>query len=417
MTETSAAAEWRRHWTLVLAATAGMSMSSLSTALFGVMLVPVAEDTGWSRTDISYGPALISFMVIFLATIYGATIDRFGSQRIAPVAVIGLGGATMLASQIGTEIWQWWAIWAAIGLFSAFAPTVWVSPVTRAFNAGRGLAMAIVLSGSGLASFLAPNIASALLQDHTWRETYLLLGAGWFAVVIVLVLLFLRAPKAVPAGADPQAAMQAPDAATLPGLTARQGFRSASFYKLLIATVIANFAGIAMMLNLVPILQESGLTPTSAAAAFSSLGIATIVGRLFGGGLLDRFSASTVAAGASILMSILPLTILLLGGSFAASVTGIFVYGLMGGAMMPAVAYLASRHFGQRAYGTLYATIMAAMSVAIGLGPVIANAVFDATQSYDMVLIGAIPMFVLGALLYLTLGAYPEFSKPDDANA
>ena len=393
----SASREWRQHWPLVIAATSGMSLAALATAAFGVMLVPIAEDTGWSRTEISFGPSLISFMVICCATLFGAGIDRFGPRPIAIAGVIVLGSATMLMSQIGEQVWQWWALWAVIGLASAVMPTVWIAPVTATFNAGRGLAMAVVLSGSGISSFVAPNLTNYLLESHTWREAYLWLGAIWFVVVFIPVLLFLRVPKS-PASTPGEHGQATSPSDELPGLTAKQGFRSASFYKLLFATVIANFAGIAIMLNLVPILREGGLEPASAAAAFSSLGIATIVGRVLGGGLIDRFSAGLIAASAALLMAILPIFLLMFPGMLAPLVAGIFVYGMVGGAMMPSVSYLASRHFGQRAFGTLYATIMASMSIAIGLGPVIANFVFDTTGSYDMVLYGALPLFVVRSL-------------------
>lgn len=417
MSETapSASAEWKRHWPLVAAATSGMSLAALATAAFGVMLVPIANDTGWSRTEISLGPSLISFVVICCATMFGAAIDKFGPRLIAIAAVILLCGATAMTSQIGDQVWQWWAIWAVIGLCSAVMPTVWVSPVTNAFSAGRGLAMAVVLSGSGITSLIAPNLANGLVEAYGWRTAYLYLAAIWFVVVFVLVVLFLRTPRNAKAQAQPddskeQAPVDAP-AANLPGLTASQGFRSAKFYKLLAAAVVANFAGIAIMLNLVPILRENGLDPAMAAAAFSSLGIATIIGRIIAGGLLDRFAASRVAITASLLMAMLPIMILAFPGNLPASIFGIFVYGMMGGALMPSISYLASRHLGQRAFGTLYATIMAAMSIGIGLGPVIANAVFDTVGSYDPVLWGALPLFAIGAILFGTLGAYPVFEE------
>jgi predicted MFS family arabinose efflux permease len=169
------------------------------------------------------------------------------------------------------------------------------------------------------------------------------------------------------------------------------------------------------MLNLVPIMRSTGLSAASAAFVFGFVGIATIVGRVIAGGLIDKFRAGIIAATAAALMTALPATFLLFPGSVAASFIGVFVYGLMGGAMMPCVAYLASRHLGQRAFGTLYATIMAAMSIGVGLGPLLANYVYDRVQSYDPVLWGAIPLYAIGALLFLSLGAYPVFTSEERA--
>ena len=391
-----------------------MSLSALSTSAFGVMVVPIEQDTGWSRTEISVGPMLISLMVICCATLYGIAIDRFGPRRIALATVPVLCGATALISQIGGQVWQWWALWAVIGISSAAFPAAWVTAVSRTFNAGRGLAMAIVLSGSGISSTLVPLLANGFVEDFGWRTAYLYLAAIWFAVVFTLVLLFVRTPRAQPGTAAEPEQSSAP-AESLPGLTARQGFTSLVYYKLLFATVIANFAGIAIMLNLVPIMRSTGLDPTTAAAVFGLVGISTIVGRIVSGGLMDRFSAGMIATASATLMAVMPAMLLLFPGNVAASMAGVVTFGLMGGAMMPSVAYLASRHLGQRAFGTLYATIMAAMSIGIGLGPLIANFVYDKVQSYGPVLMAGIPLFLIGAALFATLGPYPDFGRNTQA--
>jgi predicted MFS family arabinose efflux permease len=409
----SAGTEWRRHWPLVAAATAGMSLAAVSTSAFGVMVVPIEQDLGWSRTQISGGPLLISATVICVGWLYGMMIDKIGPRPIALFAVAALCAFTALLSQIGDEVWQWWVLWALIGFASAAAPAVWVTSVTRTFNAGRGLAIAVVLSGSGLSSLIVPNLANYFVELYGWRTAYLYIGGIWFAIVFTLVLLFLRLPRIEPAKAE--AGQEAPPLETLPGLTARQGLTSATFYKLLLATVIANFAGIAMLMNLIPIMQSTGLSASAAAFVFSFVGIATIVGRIISGGLLDRYSARIIAAVASILMATLPLLLVFLQGNFVAAIIGVCIYGMMGGAMMPSVAYLASRHLGQRAFGTLYAIIMAAMSIGIGMGPMAANFIYDRMQSYSPVLMGALPLFVIGALLFLSLGAYPDFAKEEKA--
>ncbi len=46
LTETqlsTAGQEWKAHWPLVLAGASGMSLSSLSTSSFGVMMVPLEQ--------------------------------------------------------------------------------------------------------------------------------------------------------------------------------------------------------------------------------------------------------------------------------------------------------------------------------------------------------------------------------------
>jgi MFS family permease len=84
---------------------------------------------------------------------------------------------------------------------------------------------------------------------------------------------------------------------------------------------------------------------------------------------------------------------------------------MMGGALTPSIAYLASRHLGQRSFGTLYATINVVLSIGVGMGPLLANFIYDRVQSYEPVLWATIPLFALGALLFASLGPYPDFTK------
>jgi MFS family permease len=198
------------------------------------------------------------------------------------------------------------------------------------------------------------------------------------------------------------------------GLTARQAFRSAAFYKLASASIVANFIGIAIILNLIPILRWNQLTPTNAAQVASLVGIFTIVGRVIGGAFIDRIDARFIAGGASFMLVTLPVLLMLFPGNMTAAIVGVITMGLMGGAQSPCIAYLASRHIGQRAYATVYATIMAVMSLGVGLGPLFANLIFDMTQSYSLVMWAALPMITIGALLFISLGAYPDFAKEEE---
>lgn len=406
----SARQEWKRNWTVVLAASAGMSLAALSTSSFGVMVVPIEQDLGWTRAEISTGPTLITAVVFALSTLLGGIIDRIGPRKIGVAAVSIICGALAMMSQMGASLWAWWAIWAAVGLGSAVMPTVWLKPVSTNFLHGRGLAIAVVLCGTGLSSFIVPSVANRLVEAYGWRLAYLALAAIWCAFVLPLVLLFLRNG----AQAAPLAPSETDDvpAAPLTGLTPRQGFASLKFYRLLLAVWCSTFLSTALVLNLVPVLRSTGLAGATAASIAGLTGF-SIVGRFASGWLLDRFSASWIAALASLVMILLPGMLLIFPGSVPAAMAAVFAFGLMGGALLPSIAYLTSRHMGARSFGTFYGTINAVNSIGVGLGPLLANYLYDRTGSYSPAMWAAIPMFAIGAALFLSLGRYPVFEAPD----
>ena len=403
---TTTTQEWKRHWPLVLAGFSGMSLSSLSTSSFGVMMVPLTEALGWSRSLVSLGPLTLTATVIVVGTLMGYAVDRLGSRIVALISAVLLCGAIAAMSQLSPSPILWIMIWVVIGIGSAAMPTVSVSPVSKGFFAGRGLALAVVLSGSGLSAFLVPNVANYLVEHHGWRFAYLGLGALWALVVIPVFLLFLRDPNVTPAVATAES-----EAAALTGLTPAQGFRSLSFYKLFGANLLTVVASVGLILNMVPVLRSTGIAPGTAAWIYGFSGIATIVGRVAAGWLMDRISASKVVGFGVILLTVLPAILLLAPGSVALSLLAVIAAGMMGGTTTPANAYLVGKHFGPRNFGTFYSTINVGSSIGVGVGPLIANRVYDQVHSYEPVMWGAIPVLVLAGLLYLSLGKYPEFDQ------
>jgi MFS family permease len=413
----SAAAEWRAHWTVVLAAGAGVSLSAVSTSSLGVMMEPLEQEFGWSRTQISLGISLVSFIAMTFATFVGLAIDRVGARVVGITAAVTMCSGVALMSTVAGSLWQWWGLWVVVGLSAAAMPTVWITPISRLFQSGRGLAVAITLSGSGISTSLVPIIANRLLESYGWRGAYLGLGAIWAVVVIPLLVLFLRgnpAPSPAAAPGSPTAKPASEPLAELPGLTARQGFTSPKFYKLALAAFLSMSAGVALIINLVPVLRFTGLTPATAAAVAGIIGVATITGRIIGGWLLDRMAASTIAALSCAGAIVLPVLLLAMPGSAWAAAIGVGIYGLMGGAKVPAVAYLASKHFGARAFGTLYGATNTVIALGVGLGPLIANFVYDLTSSYAPVMWTTVPFMALAALVYLSLGPYPDFTEPEN---
>ncbi|PEQ13755.1 hypothetical protein B2G71_05420 [Novosphingobium sp. PC22D] len=410
-------AELGRRWPLVLAAASGVSLASVTSASLGVMIEPIERDLGWTRTQITLGPSLVPLIVMVLSTGGGLLIDRFGPRLVGLSAATAFCAGLASFSLIGDHLWQWWGLWALIGVASATMPTVWLTPVSMIFTKGKGLAVALVLSGSGISTTLVPILANAQVQESGWRSAYLLISAIWFAIVMTLLILFFRVGRAPKSQPTEGAAKSAQTSETLPGFTAREGFRQASFWKLGIGAFLSMSAGVALILNLVPVLRSTGLTPTTAASIAGLLGIATIVGRVFGGWLLDRFSAAAIASVSAAGCSLLPVLLLTMAGSVPVAAGAVAVYGLLGGAKVPAVAYLASRHFGQRAFGTLYGAINTSIAFGVGAGPLVANMVYDSTSSYEIVMLVAVPFMLVAAICYGLLGRYPDFDRAENGNS
>lgn len=131
-------------------------------------------------------------------------------------------------------------------------------------------------------------------------------------------------------------------------------------------------------------------------AIVGSMGIASVIGRIVGGFLMDRYDVRLLAIGASVVSLGLPLSMLLFPGVGTAALMGVIAFGLTGGMKMNAVVYVISTHLGTRSFGLFYGMISITMSLAHGIGPLVANHVYDLTNSYAPVIWATIPGF-LGA--------------------
>ena len=398
--------EWRQHWSVLVPCLAGILLASVHAYSLGVMIGPLEQEFGWSRAEITTGPFIISFIALLSGPLVGVAIDRVGPRRIALFGVFVFCVALAFLSTATSNILSWWARWAALGVAVSFIlPTVWTTAINSLFSVNRGKALAFALVGTGLGAALVPSLTNFLIEWRGWRQAYIGLAVIFVLVVAPLVFfLFRGATDRVSSSVGRSAG------AMLPGLSAREGFRSPSFYKLTLAVMVFGVTSIALTTNAVPVLITQGFDGAAAAGLAGLIGIGSIIGRLGGGFLLDYFDAKRVAAVSAVFPIVTVALLLALPGSAWPAAIACLALGLSVGTEVDACAYLAARHFGMRSFGALFGTINGLLVFTTGMAPVIANYVYDVTRSYDLVLYALVPICLVAASLFLLLGRYPAFA-------
>ena len=182
--------EWRQYGANVAPATLGMTLVAVHAYALGVMIEPLEKAFGWSRAEISAGPLVTSVVTLLLAVYGGKLVDRLGPRVVALFGVPFYAVALGMISLAGPSLWSWLAHYAvlAIALLSVY-PSVWTAAIAQRFEANRGIAMAIVLSGTGIASAVVPYLAATLIEAYGWRGAYLGMGLLSFVGVFPLVVL------------------------------------------------------------------------------------------------------------------------------------------------------------------------------------------------------------------------------------
>jgi predicted MFS family arabinose efflux permease len=161
-------------------------------------------------------------------------------------------------------------------------------------------------------------------------------------------------------------------------------------------------------IHMLPILTSVGLSRDKAALIAGTYGLFAVVGKFSYGLLATRFPGQVVAAA----MMALPLAscalLLIPSPSVATCLIAIGLIGVSSGAQLQLFVYLTTRHFGMRAFGTIFGFISSAMTIASGVGPVLAGRLYDISRDYHLFLAAGIPMTVLASLVMLWVGDYPE---------
>lgn len=400
----SAMSEWRSSWTVAFTAMLGCSFTSIHVYSMGVFIFPLEAEFGWSRAQISSGMMILGIVGVLLSPFVGMAIDRWGPRR------IGLTGAILhlctfaSLSLVSANIWSWWAAWLIVSSSAVFiSPTVWAAAVSSLFEKSRGLALAVVLSGTALSSMVVPAIGNTLVGQFGWRGAYIGISLSYAVVTLPLLLLFFY-------GASDRPHRQAEAPALLSGMSAREGFRSRKYLSLALGAAALMFASGGLLVNLVPILKADGMSVTTAAWIAGMTGIGTISGRLATGWLLDRYQANIVGAAGVVLPIFTAALLLSFPGSIPVAIAAVLLLGLNLGSEVDAVGYLIARHFGLKAFGALFGTIIGITNLLLGIGPMVANHIYDLTRSYDVFLWLAIPTCLVASLLFLSVGRNPEMA-------
>ncbi|EQA96608.1 MFS family permease [Sphingobium wenxiniae] len=400
MAGSSALQEWKSGWLLVLAAGLGVSLGSIHIYATGLFIQPLEAEFGWSRAQITGGLSLLAVCGVLFSPVVGVAVDRWGSRRIAVPGSLFFCLSLMGLSLAGPSILSWWLLWGVVALAAVpLKPTVWSTAVSAKFTASRGLALAIMLCGTGVGSSLIPIVTHFLIGALGWRGAYVALG-GLFAVIVVPALwLFFVDVRHQDKGRPQQA---------LTGWTAREGLRTRQFHQLWIAALLVTTIIVGFVVHLVPMLNWAGLDRGTAVSIAGIVGVTSVAGRLIVGFLFDRQAGPPLGMASVSLPVFTALLLLLFPGSIPVILVAIFLLGLSVGGEYDAIIYLSTRYFGMRNFGTLFGFVAAALLAGVGLGPLIASHLYDQTGSYQSFLLLAIPAGALCAVLIGTLGRYPD---------
>ena len=403
-TPSSSAAEWRRHWPLVLTTLVGSTFTGQHVYSTGVIMKPLNEAFGWSRGEVSLTVTMAGLSTVFFAPVVGLLTQRYGARRVAMIAVPLTAACFAAIALTGPALWTYYAAFAIYAIIQvAIGPVLWASAVTSTFKVSRGLALGIGLSGTGFSSIIYPQAALWLTEHYGWQGVFCGLALVAFSLLMPLVLFAFRPlhtgqPKAA-AGAPPQIAA---------GLTFREAIRTSLYWRVILVLTTAAVTISTVKVHLVPLLTDKGVSTATAASIVGVLGISTLAGRWVGGFLLDRLSARTIAIPFFLLPAAGCLLLANFNGSVEHALLAAALIGVSYGVEGDMLPFLVSRYFGQRDYSKVFGLSMSFFGLGYAVAPPLAGFLFDRIGSYTVFLIVLAGLLVMAAGVATTFGRYPN---------
>ena len=405
--------EWRRGWTLVLAASVGFSFFSVMSATNGVFMAPLEREFGWNRTMQSSGTSIAAIYTALLSPFFGVLIDRIGTRRLALPGLVGTILVIAAIAQATGVKWQWFVLWSLFGLISlCVKSTVWTAAVAGMFEHGRGLALGLTLSGTAVATSIAPPLANWMIENYGWRWAMTAMALGWGGLALLLCMPFLydahdhRKRDA----ASGTTATRLPDAS---GLTIPQALRDSALWRIALTTFVMMVLTIGLQSNLQRMLTDQGFSSANAAWATSIMGVTGIVGKLATGWLLDRYRPNWVGGVTLAITAIAFWLLFAMAGSVTAVLVAIAVNGYAAGTKIQIAGFLTTRYGGLRNFGAIFGAMASLIAIGSGLGGFAAGQVFDRTGNYDLFFIAGVIGSVLCGLIIISLPLYPKWVKAE----
>jgi MFS family permease len=403
-----------RGWWIVAVAIVGQSFG-IATVLvytFGVFVKPLAGEFKSSRGSIALAVSLLDIAVTFSAPLVGRLVDRYGTRRIIVASLLALTSCLVGLSYVQPPLWHLYVLYMLAGsLGVATAPVTYSRVIANWFDRKRGLALGLAGMGTGLGAFIGPSLAQFLIDQRGWRQAYLGLAGFTLLLAMPVVAIFLRgSPEEV--GLLPDGKTASPTAESskvpVPGMSLSEAVQTRTFWLLCAIFFVVAGCGTGTAAHIVPLLTDSGVSGRSAALAASLFGLASLVGRVGSGYLVDRFFAPRVAA---VMFAAAAVGIAMLSSGLTgyAAFVAAFLIGLAIGTEADLMPFLISRYFGMHSMAELYGCAFGAYTLGNASARYLIAAGFDATGSYRTPLACAFFALLLATLATFALGKYRQF--------
>jgi len=359
----------------------GVLMNLALGALYAwsVFVLPLEQEFHWTRADTSwvFTIAIVCFALSFI--IAGRLQDLKGPRICALIGGLLVSAGFVLCSLTSSLLSLYIFFGVMVGIGNGFGYATPTPVASKWFPDKRGLVVGLMVGGYGAGSAILGPLATRLIAELGWRQTFRILGLVFFVMTMIGTIL-LRNP---PPGYRPPNWQPKPGTATgTVDVPTRDMVRTPAFYALWIAYCLGATAGLMVISQLVPFARNSGLSATEATLAITVGAFGNAGGRIVSGWLSDTLGRLRT------LQIMVLISALAMPALFLMREQALFFYLLVAvvywcyGTQLSVFASTTADIYGTRNLGMNYGVLFTAWGAAGILGPAIAARAFVMSGSY-----------------------------------
>jgi MFS family permease len=380
---------------------------------FTAFIEPLADEFGWSYTQISLAASLRGLEMGLLAPLVGILVDRFGSRRLllSGVLIIGLGNILLGFTQ-SLAMFYGAFILIAFGA-GGCTSVVTMTAVANWFDKNVGKAMGLTASGFGASGLIIPLIVW-MIAAFGWRTTVIILGIGMWIIGIPAAFVLRNKPEEdddeLPEAEIDGSSRLSRRQTQVKGFRYRDMLKEKPFLFVNLAEMIRLIALMAVVTHIMPYLSTLEFSRTNAGLMAAAIPVLSITGRFGFGWLGDNFEKKYIMA---ISYSLMGLGMLALCYVQFPGVIYIFLLLFSNGfgGITVLRGALFREYYGKYNFGKLLGIMMGFAACGGIIGPTAAGWIFDRTGSYYYVWLAFSALIVVAIFLILGIESKAEIKR------
>ncbi len=391
-------------WIVVAVTFATLLIASGIRSAPAILINPLEDDLGWSRTGISFGISIGLLLYGLTSPLTGALMDRVGPRRMMLVGVLLVGISTAISAAM-TALWQFTLLWGALsGIGTGItALVIGATVANRWFVARRGLVLGLLGAAASAGQLVFIPLMMWLIVAIGWRAGILVLAIASLTLLTPIFLLMRDDPANL--GLKPYGADTAPPAPEprMHGThrVMHRALRRREFWLLSGSFFICGATSNGLIgTHLIPHSIDHGIPEVTAAGVLAIMGAMNFVGTVASGWLTDRYDPRKLLACYYTLRG-LSLFVLPFVTDFSGLAIFAIVFGLDYIATVPPTVALAADIFGRRNVGTVFGWIFFSHQVGAATAAYLGGLTRDLMGDYQFAFLTAGAIAMLGGLMAL----------------